>query len=241
MNTRLLFAGCLLLLVSSVSAQERPTHTIQPNTIYVGADGKFESMPDTALVQFNVSAQDETSRGAYDKASRAAERIRQILKSNGLDPKLAELGFYSLTPVYDWRKPTRKLVAYRVSTSVSIKLKDFSKVAPLLTQFADVEGSENQSLNYTLENMDEAKQKAVQDALQRARASAQTVAQTSGRALGDLVYASVDTFEPVYPLMAPAMDQLRTMKAESTPPPTAEFSAQKVTVTAHVNALFGLK
>jgi uncharacterized protein len=241
MTLRLLFAGCLLLLAGPLSAQERSTPTIQPNTIYVGADGKFESVPDTALVQFNISAQADTSREAYEKAGRAADRIRQILKSNGLDPKLAELGFYSLDPVYDWRKPTRKLIAYRVSTSVSIKLKDFSEVAPLLTQFADVEGSENQSLSYTLENIDEAKQKAVQDALQRARASAQTVAQTGGRALGDLVYASVDTFEPVHPLMAQANDQMRTMKAEAAQSPTAEFSAQKVTVTAHVNALFGLK
>jgi len=32
------------------------------------------------------------------------------------------------------------------------------------------------------------------------------------------------------------------MKAEvATPPPTAEFSPQKITVTAHVNALFLLK
>lgn len=243
MSLRVLFAGCLLLLAAPLSAQERSTPTIQPNTIYVGADGKFESVPDTALVQFNISAQADTSKEAYEKAGRAAERIRQILKSNGLDPKLAEVGFYSLDPVYDWRKPTRKLIAYRVSTSVSIKLKDFSKVGPVLQQFADVEGSENQSLSYTLENLDEAKQKAVQDAFQRARASAQTVAQTSGRGLGDLVYASVDTFEPVHPMVSVrSKEMMQTMRAgDAAAPPTAEFSAQKVTVTAHVNALFGLK
>jgi uncharacterized protein YggE len=238
MNTRSLFAGCLLLLVSPLGAQERPAPTIHPNTIYVGADGKFESAPDTALVQFGISAQAETSKEAYEKAGRAAERIRQILKANGLDPKLAEVAFYSLHPVYDWRKPSRKLVAFRVSTSVSVKVKDFSKVAPLLQQFAEVEGSEHQSLSYTLENVDEAKQKAVEDALQRARASAQTVAQAAGRPLGELIYVSVDTFEPVHPL--PARD-MQVMRAEAAPAPTAEFSPQKVTVTAQVKALFGLK
>jgi uncharacterized protein YggE len=241
MNIRLLFAGCLLLFVSSVSAQERSTPTIHPNTVYAGADGKFDSAPDTALVQFTISAQADTSKDAYDKASRAAERIRQILRSNGLDPKLAEVGFYSLNPVYDWRKPTRKLVAYQVSTNVSIKVKDFSKVGPLLQQFAEVEGNQNQSLSYTLENMDEAKQKAVQDALQRARASAQTLAQAGGRALGDLIYASVDTFEPVHPPVPMRMEMQTMRAADAAAPPTAEFSAQKVTVTAHVNALFGLK
>jgi hypothetical protein len=37
---------------------------------------------------------------------------------------------------------------------------------------------------------------------------------------------------------------MRAMKAEAAgapPPPTAEFAPQKITVTAHVNALFLLK
>lgn len=240
MSLRVLFAA-IFLIAAMASAQERSAPTVQPNTVYVGADGKFESAPDTALVQFNISAQDESSKGAYDRAARAAEAVRQILKSNGLDPKSAELGFYSLEPVYDWRNPKRKLVGYRVSTSVSLKLKDFSKVGQVVQQFSEVEGNENQSLSYMLENLDEAKQKAVQDALRRARASAQTVAQNSSRTLGDLVYASVDTFEPVPYLatQARAMD-VRTMKAEAAPP-TAEFTPQRITVTARVNALYGLK
>ena len=241
MNIRMMLAACLLALGSAAEAQDRPAQTVQPNTVYVGAEGKFESAPDTALIQFNISVQEETSKAAYDRAARATDRVRQILKSNGIDPKIAELGFYSLDPVYDWRNPKRKLVGYRVSTSVSVKLKDFSKVGPLVQQFADVEGSENQSLNYTLENIDEAKQKAVQDAVQRARASAQTVAQTGGRTLGDLIYAAVDTFEPV-PYVATKQMAVRNMAAaEAAPAPTAEFSAQKITVTARVSALYGLK
>ena len=242
MNIRMMLAACLLALGSAAVAQERPAQTVQPNTVYVGAEGKFESAPDTALIQFNISVQEETSKAAYDRAARAADRVRQILRSNGIDPKIAELGFYSLDPVYDWRNPKRKLVGYRVSTSVSVKLKDFSKVGPLVQQFADVEGSENQSLNYTLENIDEAKQKAVQDAVQRARASAQTVAQTGGRTLGDLIYAAVDTFEPV-PYVATKQMAMRNMAAAegAPPPPTAEFSSQKITVTARVSALYGLK
>jgi|RhiMetdeSRZDD1v2_1073273.scaffolds.fasta_scaffold30432_4 uncharacterized protein YggE len=242
-SRRLIAASCLLLALTAIVAAQERALMAQPNTVSVGADGKFESAPDTALIQFNISAQDETSKAAYDRASRAADRVRQILKSNGIDPKTAEVGFYSLEPVYDWRNPKRKLVGYRVSTSVSLKLKDFSKVGPLVQQFSDVEGNENQTLSYTLENLDEAKQKAVQDALARARASAQTVAQSSGRNLSDLLYASVDTFEPPRLLAAQhAMGDMRMMKAEAAPAaPTAEFSPQKITVTAHVNAVFGLK
>ena len=71
-------AAILFILAASLSlAQERPPIAIQSNTLYVGADGKFESAPDTALVQFNISAQEDTARAAYDRAARNAEQIRQ--------------------------------------------------------------------------------------------------------------------------------------------------------------------
>ena len=55
-----LCAGAILL-ATTAAAQEHPAVMAQPNTIYVGADGKYESPPDTALVQFNISAQEETA------------------------------------------------------------------------------------------------------------------------------------------------------------------------------------
>ena len=124
------FTLLLALLASTAFAQDRPTVAAQPNTVFVGADGKFEANPDTAVMQFNISAQEATSREAYDHASKSTEQVRQILRSNGIDPKTAEFGSLSLQPVYDYKTAKRKLVGYRVNASVSVKLKDFSKVAP---------------------------------------------------------------------------------------------------------------
>src|SRR5438552_9449134 len=222
-------------------AQDRPTVTAQPNTIFVGADGKFEANPDTALVQFNISAQEESSRAAYDRASKAAEQIRQILRSNGIEPKAAEIGFFSLQPVYDFRTAKRKLVGYRVNTNVSLKLKDFSKIAPIVQQLADTDITENQTVSYTLDDIDAAKTRAVEDAYRRARESANAVARAGGRTLGELSYASVDTFENVR-IVAPMNPRvMQSMGAANAPPPTAEFSPQNIQVTAHVNAMFALR
>jgi uncharacterized protein YggE len=230
----------LLLASSAATAQDRPTITAQPNTVFVGADGKFEANPDTAVMQFNISAQEATSREAYDRASKAAEQVRQILRSNGIEPKSAEIGYFSLQPVYDYKTAKRKLVGYRVNANVSLKLKDFSKVAPIVQQLADTDVSENQSLNYTLEDIDAAKAKAVEDAYRRARESAAALARGSGRTLGELSYASVDTFENVRP-MPMAQSMMRMNVAGAAPAPTEEFTPQSISVTAHVNAMFNLK
>ena len=238
-----IFAAWLLLLMVNpwMAGQEHPAITSQPNTIFVGADGKFEAPPDTAVLQFNISAQENTSRAAFDRASKDAEQVREILRSNGIETKSAEIGFFSVQPVYDYKNANRKLIAYRVNATVTLKLKDFTKVAPILQGLADSDITDTQSVNYTLQDIDAAKARAVEDAYRRARESAAVVARASGRALGDLYYASVDTFEnvrPIRPMMA--MSRMNTQIAQM-PAPTEEFSAQDITVTAHVNAMFTLK
>jgi uncharacterized protein len=237
---RILLSFIVFSLGAIAFAQDHPAVTAQPNTVYVGADGKYEAAPDTAVIQFNVSVQEETSQAAFQRASREVEQVRQVMRANGIEPKSADLGFMSVQPMYDYRNPKQKLIGYRVTADVTLKLKDFSKVAPVTQQLAEANVSESQTLSYTLENMDDAKNRAVEDAYRRARNSAETLAHASGRTLGDLSYASVDTFETpriVMPRMARAMAPM----ANAAPAPTEEFSAQAVTVTAHVNVLFNLK
>jgi len=229
----------LLLTVVVAMGEDHPTVAAQPNTVFVGADGKFEANPDTALVQFNISAQESNSRAAYDRASKAAEQVRQILRSNGIDPAAAQLGYFSIEPVYDYKQAKRKLVAYRVNVNVSLKLKDFTKIAPIVQQLSDGDITDDQSISYTLEDIDAAKTKAVEDAYRRARASAEAVARAGGRTLGELTYASVDTFENRPTPMQP-MARMSAM-AQGAAAPTEEFSPQTTSVTAHVNAMFALK
>jgi uncharacterized protein YggE len=228
-----------LFLGTSAFAQVQPP-AIQLNSIYAGADGKFEAAPDTAVLQFNLSSQQDTARAAFDKVSAAAEQVRQVLKKNGLEVKAMQIGSYSVQPVYDWKNPKHKVIAFRVSTNVTLKLKDFSKVGPLIEQTADIEEAQNQSLNYTLEDIEQAKSRAAEDALKKARNQAGAVAAAGGRTLGELLYASVDVNQAIVPV---PMVQ-RTMMANApaaAPPPTADFTPQTVNISAHVNALFALK
>jgi len=232
--------SCLFLSVVVVPGQEHPTIAAQPNTLSVSADGKFEAPPDIAVVQFNIVAQAGTAKEAYEQASKEAERTRVILRNNGVEPKAADIGYYSIQPRYDWKSPTHKLIGYDVNASVTLKLKDFSKIGPITQQLADSAVSESQSVTYALENIDAAKSKAVEDAYRHARISADAVAQAGRRTLGDLSYASVDTFENVRPVPLARQMAMNRAQPEATPP-TQEFTPGNITVSAHVNAVFNLK
>ena len=245
MKTKLLSRAALLVALCALFAtaafaqtQERASGPI-PNSVWVGADGKFESEPDTALVTFDISAQEKKLQDASQKASQAAGQVRQLLNSNGISPTSAQFSRFSTQPVYDYSNPKHNLIGYRVDANISLRLKDFTKIGPISEGLATLEVT-NTSISYMLDDMDAAKIKAVQDALRRAHDEANAVAQSSSRTLGELSYASVDTYEPqpIRPMMAKA----QMMGAEAAPPPPPEgFGAEKITVTAHVNALYGLK
>ncbi|MGC2208980.1 MAG: SIMPL domain-containing protein [Candidatus Korobacteraceae bacterium] len=230
----------MVMFVGAVTAQQQVASSVQANTVSVSADGKFEAVPDTAIIQFNIAAQESSSNAAYDRASKAAEQVREVLRSNGIEPKEAHVGFFSLAPVYDYRTPQRKLIGYRVSTAVELKLKDFSKVGPIVEQLSGIDVTGNQSISYALENTDAAKIKAVEDAFHRARSEAEALAQAGGRSLGELRYASIDSVEYPRPFMPQPMIAMKAASAGA-PAPTAEFSPQNATVTARVSALFALK
>jgi uncharacterized protein YggE len=229
-----------VLLLAGVALGQSAAPVAQVNTISAGADGKFESAPDTAMLRFDIAAQEDTSPAAYDKAAAAADRVRQAVKNNGIDVKSVQIGFYSVQPMYDWKNPKHKVIAYRVSTNLTLKLRDFSKIGGVIEQTAYIEGMQNQSLSYTLEDVEPAKAKAAEDALKKARNQAGAVASAGGRTLGELLYASVDVNQQaIMPL--PMVRRSAGISAQAAEAPIAEFTPQSVTINAHVNALFALK
>jgi uncharacterized protein YggE len=228
-----------LLTSFSVFAQEPRGPGFVPNSISVGAEGEFESAPDTAVITCSLSAQENTSQAAFESASRLADQMRQALRGAGIDPKTAELSRYNLYPIFDYKNPKQKVVAYRVGTNVTIKLKDFSKIAPVTEGLAGLDGITGQSMSYDLEEIDAAKQKAIDKAFARARTYADTLAKASGKQLSAMLSAAVDTQQPI-PVIPYARVAMAGVEAKA-PAPTEEFQASKIKVTARVNAVFGLQ
>jgi len=64
----IIFALCAVLALSAVfpgaSAQHHPVAQYH----FRRRDGKFETAPDTALIQFNISAQADNAKDAYEQA-----------------------------------------------------------------------------------------------------------------------------------------------------------------------------
>jgi uncharacterized protein YggE len=224
-----------LLATGFALAQQTP---LTPDTLWASGDGKFESAPDTALVQFSVSVQQDKVKSAYAKAQESSQNIRQTLRDNGIDPKDAEIGSFSMTPVYNWN-PKRKLTGYQVNSHITIKVHDFTKLAPVLDSFSQVDTTDGLNISYTLENIEAAKAKAVEDAYHKAHLTAEALAHAGGRVLGAMSYASVDANQFV---PQPRVMMMKARQADAAAPsPLQDFAPTAITMTAHVNVLFKLK
>jgi hypothetical protein len=77
---------------------------VAPNTVYVGADGHFEADPDTAVMQFNISAQEGTARAAYDRPLGRPSRYAKFCAPTVLIPKLRKS---AITPLRRSRYTTK--------------------------------------------------------------------------------------------------------------------------------------
>lgn len=238
----------LILLGAFAMAQEQSNVTVPQNTIFVGADGVFQADPDVAIVTFDISPQEKSAKSAYDRAARDVEQVRELLRANQIDPKVAQVGFLALQPIYEWNSAKRKVTAYRVNTRLTVKLTDLSKVGPLLDGVENLDITGTQQVVYTLENIDAAKAKAVEDAFSRAKISAAALAKAGGRGLGDLNSATIDVreyrltrdeYDAEYGKARMLFKQLSDPRGVA--PPTQEFTPHSVNVQAHVNAIFNLK
>ena len=234
-----LLTGVLFVISLAAFAQDTRLSAFPPNSVIVGADGEFEASPDTAVISSNLSAQETTSQAAFQSASRLADQARQALRNAGIDPKTVEISRYSLYPVVDYKSPKQKVIAYRVGTDLRIKLKDFSRVGPVTEALAGLDGITGQNLSYDLEDMDAAKSKAIENAYARARSYAETLTKASGRQLGALVSAAVDT-QQITPIR-PIARTMAMAAAANVAAPTEEFEAGRIKVTAHLTAVYAMQ
>ncbi len=228
-----------VLSVMSV-AQVAPSCPVR-NSISVTGEGQYETDPDVAVVSLTISTQEKQLKDAYAKATRAADQIRDALRSQGIDPKEAQIGFFQVAPVYEYGK-RRKTVGYGVQSNITLKVKDFSKLPALTDALSSIDVAGDQSVSYQVADMAAAKNKAIENATQNARRNAETVASTSGSKLGELMTARVETrinLDGIRPRPMMAMEVAKTTDAPP-PPPVAEFGPGKVKVNADVTLEFAL-
>ena len=189
-NLLLLF---LLMLFArpTIEAQQNSELKIVADTLIVQAEGSYETDPDVAVLEFGIATQEKELKQAYAKASQSMRTITDVAERNGVAKDAIHTGVLTVAPLYENYR-NRKARAYRVEGEITLKVRDFSKVGPVIDDSIQDGIADFRSLTYSLTDVEAAKKNAVADAMKRALGRATVALEQSHQKLGPARYVNLE-------------------------------------------------
>lgn len=224
-RTVLLVAGIVLLASSTLvrSGDNQP-----PPRILVTGQGTIDIAPDMAVLVLTVTREADTARAALTANSAAMGDVLRAMQAQGIAESDLQTSNFSIRPVYT-RPPRKssgemeapKIVGYTVRNSLSVRVRDISKVGAVLDKSVTMGVNEGGSILFTNDDPSAAITQARVKAVQEATAKAGTLAQAAGVKIGRILEISEQSFNPRPMLMARA-EMSMARSADAVPVATGE-------------------
>ncbi|MCJ7779849.1 MAG: SIMPL domain-containing protein, partial [Acidimicrobiia bacterium] len=122
-----LVAGAAILVAActpNVTVENTGTEGSVGNGVAVSGRGEVFGTPDTLEMSFGVSVLRPTVKQAVADAATLADQLISTLESSGVASDDVQTANYSIYPEYDYSGDEQKLVGYRVSNTVTAKIRD---------------------------------------------------------------------------------------------------------------------
>ncbi|CAA0123576.1 26 kDa periplasmic immunogenic protein [Halioglobus japonicus] len=224
----------LLILLGFTGQFANAADDVQPR-ILVSGEGSVDIAPDMAVLMLSVSREAPTAREALTANSAAMSKVLEAMTGLGIDKRDLQTASFDIQPRYTY--PNRqssgqaeppKLVGYIVRNSLSVRVRDISKVGEVLDTSVTLGVNEGGSIQFTNDDPSAAITQARVKAMEAALAKARTLADAAGVDLGDILEISEQNFNPrPAPMMARGL--MAADSAESVPVAAGENS-YRVTV-----------
>lgn len=210
------------------------------NTIAVTGQGEIFHKPDLARAQIGVEQRADTVAEATRLANQTMSGLLAALRKAGVADKDLQtsnlnIGFERNYP-QPGQPPPASAGSYRVSTTLTVTIRDLSKVGPTLDAAVAAGANDMNGISFDIDDpkplQAEARAKAVADA----RARAEELAKLAGLTLGDIVSISENGGGGPRPMMG------YEMKARASDASFAgAVSPGEVSVTSQVDVIYRLK
>jgi uncharacterized protein len=188
---RIVWALALVCLFGGIARAQNPEIKFIAETLIVQADGTYQADPDLATLTFDITSQDKELRTTYDRASQAMQKIVALADKNGLPKSDVVNGVLTVRPFYEGDRK-KKAKSFLVQGQITLKIRDFSRIGPILEESVDDGITDFRSLTYSLADEEAAKQRAVGEAMKRAVGRATAALEQKGQKVGALRFANLD-------------------------------------------------
>lgn len=229
---------CTLLTVCLLAIGSASALAAQPDvpSISVSANASIEVAPDTAVISFDVNGKGRTAAEATNAAASKMEGIRHNLLGCNILGSDITTASYTLYPDTDIKG---KITGYTASNSVRIKLKDITKLGPVIDKISTAGVDTINNISFSVSSRDLYRNKLLAQAVENARQQAAVVANAGGRTLGKLLSANISSYSGG---LERSYGNMKLMAAaDRAAAPETSIAAQEITIKASVDTVFAME
>ena len=169
----------------SATAQQDEGNRERGPTLSVTGRAEAAVAPDVAVVHLGAVAQAEDAAAAQAQVSQVVQKVIDAVKQAGVAAEKIQTSGLSLSPVYSDPRPPRvpderpaepRIVGYRASNTLTIRVEDLNKVGNVIDAATGAGANELQGISFTLSDDTKPRSEALAKAAQAAAAKAKVLA-----------------------------------------------------------------
>lgn len=203
--------------------------------ISVSGQGEATVAPDMAVVSMAVSAKGKELAPTRDDVNTRTSAVLARLRELGVADADLQAPDVETHPEYDYRRDAQKLIGYRVSRTVTARVRALDTLGDVLDAVSVAGGNEVHGARMEASDPSAAEHAALASAVAAARASADAIAAAAGVTVGDVIRV-----EEAERIDLPRGAMRMAAMAESADVPT-EVSTGELSVRRAVRARFAIE
>ncbi|KAA0969027.1 SIMPL domain-containing protein [Aureimonas fodinaquatilis] len=168
-------------------------------TLTVVGEGRANAAPNLAVTSLTVLRTAETAAEALAEANTASNAVSAALRELGIADRDLQTAGFSINPQYQFDNPQDgrpgnppKIVGYEVRNSLTVRVRDISKLGDLLDQSIKLGVNQGGDISFQFEDSAALQNDARRDAVAKAQATAETLTEAAGVKLGQIISMSED-------------------------------------------------
>lgn len=150
------------------------------NTISVSGEGKVTGTPNIAVTDIGLVTEKADVASAQKENSEKMNKLIGEVKKLGVKDEDIQTTQYSIYPKYDYTEGKSILSGYTVQQSVTVKIRDLSKINAVLAKVGEVGANQVSSLSFTIDDKEALRASARELALKNVQEKAAALAQALG-------------------------------------------------------------
>lgn len=176
----------------------RPTQNKLTRITVIG-DAQTKIAPDTAVITFSVVTQNAQALNAQQENAKKSEAVKTAVEAVAADAKPeVKTSDYNLSPQQDYSNNTPKISGYEVKNTVTVSIKDLSKVGAVIDAATKAGANSIEGIQFVLRENSPAQGDALALATRQAMTKAEAIAQSLNGVIVRVV-ESIESGAPIIP------------------------------------------